>query len=148
LFVLSFKRTRSESFVVQRYNRVKAFRAEEGDQQSAVTVLQLIKEGRNVTRSHVGFQLEEEYMDEPGLSGDNSVGHGPVRLQSWSREEDWRRQEEETLSRLRQRSFDKREKRKRRRRRKQREMITGQMGPTRKRRRGRGRGRDGEEGGG
>ena len=44
------------------------------------------------------------------LSGDHSVGHGPVP--SWSREEDWKRQDE-TLCRLvkvRQRSFDEREK--------------------------------------
>jgi len=57
----------------------------------------------------------EEYIDEPGLSGDNSVGLGPVMLWSWYRKKDWRRQEEETLSRLvtpRQRSFDEREKRK------------------------------------
>ena len=47
--------------------------------------------------------------------GNNSVGCGPVRLPSWSREEDWRRQEEKTPSRLvtpAQRSFDDREKRK------------------------------------
>ena len=61
--------------------------------------------------------LEEEYTEEPGLSGDNSVAHGPVRSPFWAIgpwEEDWRRQEE-TLSRpvtARQRSFDEREKRK------------------------------------
>ena len=37
----------------------------------------------------------EERIREPGLSGDNSVRHGPP-----SAEEDWERQEEETLSRL------------------------------------------------
>ena len=64
-----------------------------------------------------GFEEEEEYTEEPGLSGDNSVAHGPVRSPFWAIgpwEEDWRRQEE-TLSRpvtARQRSFDKREKRK------------------------------------
>lgn len=42
--------------------------------------------------------LEGEYTDEPRLSGESSVGHGPVRLPSWSREEDWKGQEEETLS--------------------------------------------------
>ena len=61
--------------------------------------------------------LEEEYTEEPGLSGDNSVAHGPVRSPFWAIgpwEEDWRRQEE-TPSRpvtARQRSFDEREKRK------------------------------------
>lgn len=41
--------------------------------------------------------LEEEYIEEPGLSGENSVAHGPVRLPFWAVglwEEDWRRQEE------------------------------------------------------
>ena len=33
--------------------------------------------------------LYGEYVDEPGLSGDNSVGHRSVRLPSWSREEDY-----------------------------------------------------------
>ena len=59
----------------------------------------------------------EEYIEEPGLSGDNSVAHGPVISPFWAIgpwEEDWRRLEE-TLSRpvtARQRSFDEREKRK------------------------------------
>ena len=61
--------------------------------------------------------LGEECVEEPGLSGDNSVAPGPVRLPfgaigPW--EEGWGRQEE-TLSRpvtARQRSFDEREKRK------------------------------------
>ena len=48
-------------------------------------------------------------------SGDNSIGHGPVRLPSWRKEQDRRRQEDETLSRLvrvRRRSFNESEKRK------------------------------------
>ena len=50
----------------------------------------------------------------PSRPGDNSVGHGRVRLPSWSREEDWRRQEEETLDRLvtAQMSFDERQRKK------------------------------------
>ena len=65
-------------------------------------------------RSRRTSTASEEYIDEPGLSGDNSVGHWPVKLSSWSREEDRRGQEEETLSRrvtARQRSLDEREKR-------------------------------------
>ena len=39
----------------------------------------------------------EERVDEAGLSGDNSVGHGSVKLPSWSKEEECRTQEEETV---------------------------------------------------
>ncbi|EDR06616.1 uncharacterized protein LACBIDRAFT_299574 [Laccaria bicolor S238N-H82] len=38
---------------------------------------------------------EEEYIDELGLSGDNSVRHSPIRLPSWSREEDHETDKEE-----------------------------------------------------
>ena len=37
---------------------------------------------------------EEEHLDEPGPSGDNCIGRGPVRLPSWSREEDYETDEE------------------------------------------------------
>ena len=62
--------------------------------------------------SHSGYGgtsvsiLETPYLTRYGLSRDNSVGPGPVRLPSSSREEDWRRQEDG------QRSFDERETRK------------------------------------
>ena len=59
--------------------------------------------------------LETPYLTSSRLCGDNSVGHGPVRLLSWSRGMEWRRQDEATSRRLvavRQRSFDEREKRK------------------------------------
>ncbi|KIJ97731.1 hypothetical protein K443DRAFT_681294 [Laccaria amethystina LaAM-08-1] len=61
------------------------------------------------------YHEEEQRQEQRRLSaeeaarwrpGDNSGGHGQVRLPSWSREKDWRRQEQETLSRPRQRSFD------------------------------------------